>query len=144
MARRRGIAVQCNIRIAVELRDHVRKEAKQHGRSFSEEVAQRLGRTAMEDNAFGGEAGRYMATALTTAFVRAGTSAADGRETNLWITEPKAYDAAMRAVTRALVSAHPGISPETLLIADSFKNNLASQIVNRPRKQTSQKSGRAA
>src|SRR5262245_38456209 len=132
---RRTRAVQCNIKLAVEVRDQVKREARRQGRSFSEEVARRVGRSLLEDFGYGGEGGRLMAIAIGTAFISAGSSVATAKEGNAWIgTEPKAYDAAMRAAIEVLLDAHPGISEDTLLIAHSLWGRTKTKLDNQPAK----------
>jgi hypothetical protein len=146
-ARKKSRAVQFNIRIADELRDNLKKAAKQNGVSLNVETAKRLGQSFAEEKAFGGEAGRRWLHFLADAFVFAGehyyrnhirpkrkTDRADeGPNVALWIEEPEAYQAAMMDVIECLMRRQPGATYEKCIAQfESLRGIIGTHFVNQP------------
>jgi hypothetical protein len=127
MARPKGDTVGVKVRLATPLVEKLEASAKEHDVSYNHEIASRLAQSYIEEDIFGGKVGQELFRLLGMTFVNAGTAASGGREINQWITSGKSYDAAMRAVIDALLSSHPHITMNTLLIAESFKGRIVTR-----------------
>jgi hypothetical protein len=143
MSRPKGDNVGVKLRLATSLVAKLEASAKRSGVSFNHEAVQRIAKSYAEENAFGGEEGRRVIYAIATAFIMTGTRAAGGRKPSAWLADAKVCDRALLAVVDALLTLHPGISSETLLIAESIKSRIASRLVNQP-KQKRQRQENAA
>jgi hypothetical protein len=129
--------VQFNIRLGTERREELRKAARQHGVSLTVETAKRLGRSFDEERLLGGEEIHRFMFVLAAVSVPAGRNAANDDKLP-WIEQPRAYDAFLRALLDTALNMHPGISADTILIAESFKNFILTRLANQP-KQAKQK-----
>jgi hypothetical protein len=124
--------VAIKIRVAASLLAQLEVAAKKHGNSFNAEAAKRLGKSFAEEEVFGGEDGRRVLYFLTSAFVLAGKAAAGNRETSKWMSDPKAYAAAMFGVLEALMIAQPGVSLETCVLQlESMKGRIATRLLGK-------------
>jgi hypothetical protein len=128
--RKRKEIVQVKIRLHASVLAQLEAAAKRSEHSFNAEAAIRLGKSFGEEAMFGGEAGRRWMHHLMTTFMLAGerhyrdyirpkqtTDKADQHpDVALWINEPEAYQAAMRATIDALMFQQPELTLEKCLL----------------------------
>ena len=112
--------VQAKIRIAADVQSQLEAAAKKHKISYNAEAAGRLAKSLAEEAFVGGEEGRQRLHSITNAFVFAGTNAAGGRKLSSWISEPKAYSAAMLGVIEALMIGQPEVTLEKCQLQIEF------------------------
>ena len=104
--------VQVKARMREPLRARLEAVAKGRGVSINSELVERLERSFAKDDAFGGLAIANMARLMAAAFLQGGQHEAHARQrTNSrpadWIHNSECYDAAVKAVVRALKSMRP-------------------------------------
>jgi len=103
--------VQVKARMREPLRARLEAVAKGRGVSINSELVDRLERSFAKDDAFGGLAIANMARLMAAAFLQGGQHAAQAQyphwRPTQWIHNSDCYDAAVKAVVRALNSMRP-------------------------------------
>jgi Arc-like DNA binding domain len=143
--------VQFNVRLAAEVRDDLRKAAKRHGVSLSEETAMQIGKSLGEEKMFGGEQGRQFFYFLATTFMLegerhyrntpAGKAADKDIDISRWIKDPDTYQAALLGTVYQLMLQQPDLSQErcAMQLEDlriSFTNHFLRQAQLKSRSAT--------
>ena len=103
--------VQVKARMREPLRARLEAAAKRRRVSINSELVDRLEQSFAKDEAFGGFTIANMARLMAAAFLRGGQHAADADHPHWrpahWISNSDCYDAAVKAVVRALKSMRP-------------------------------------
>jgi hypothetical protein len=107
-------------RITAELRAALQQSAGEHGRTLSSEIEHRLRRSFDSDNLvenLGGQQLYAMLRTISAVMMMAGTkfvsSATEKRHQNVdWLSDPEAYDQAVKATIRVLEELRPAPPPK--------------------------------
>jgi hypothetical protein len=133
LSHRESIGVKIRLAPSLLAKLEAAAKAKKEGQSTNAEIAQRLGKSFAEEEAFGGPEGRQMLYFLATAFMAAGERAAGNRKISQWIKDPECYIAGAFAVLEALLIYLPRNVPlETIKShADSMARRVITQRLGR-------------